>query len=142
MNISEKVTVRQLRFEGVSYAEISKTLGISENTIKSYCRRNNLGGNLLEKSKEERQSACKQCGKPINLEVKGKPRKFCSEPCRRDWWKTHDKEIKRKAYYALTCVHCGKEFESYGKRDRKYCGHACYINHRFGEVPHDVTGTV
>ena len=30
----------------------------------------------------------------------------------------------------LTCQHCGKEFESYGNKNRKYCCRTCYIASR------------
>ena len=44
MNHQQKEDIRQMRAEGHSYAKIADRLGISENTVKSYCRRNNLGG--------------------------------------------------------------------------------------------------
>jgi hypothetical protein len=33
--------------------------------------------------------------------------------------------------YHFTCIACGKRFSAYGKADRKYCSHECYINDRF-----------
>ena len=40
-----KERIALLRAEGKSYTKIADTLGLSINTVKSYCRRNNLGGN-------------------------------------------------------------------------------------------------
>ena len=43
--------------------------------------------------------------------------------------------------YIITCKQCGKQFTMYGKRNRKYCSHKCYIYHRFylePEVTQDV----
>ena len=44
MTIFQKEQLRCLRSEGKSYSKIADCLGISENTIKSYCQRNNLRG--------------------------------------------------------------------------------------------------
>ena len=41
MNTSQKQRIEFLRDKGESYASIADDLGISENTVKSYCRRNN-----------------------------------------------------------------------------------------------------
>ena len=38
----EKEIVHQMRLEDNSHSQIASSLGISINTIKSYCRRNNL----------------------------------------------------------------------------------------------------
>lgn len=40
--------------------------------------------------------------------------------------------LNKKAVYTHTCAGCGREFTAYGNARRKYCSHACYINHRFG----------
>jgi len=44
MKYLQKEQITQMRSEGFSYAKIAAALGISENTVKSFCRRNNLGG--------------------------------------------------------------------------------------------------
>ena len=43
MTTAQKQRIEYLRGKGDSYAAIAADLGISENTIKSYCRRNNIG---------------------------------------------------------------------------------------------------
>ena len=65
----------------------------------------------------------------------GRPKKFCSDKCRREWWKAHPEKLHRKdtAIYTMTCARCGKEFTSYGNKNRKYCSHDCYIKARFWE---------
>lgn len=42
MTDAQKEQVRYLRCEGLGYGAIATRLGISENTVKSFCRRNNL----------------------------------------------------------------------------------------------------
>jgi uncharacterized protein YjcR len=44
MTSFQKEQIHRMRSAGMGYAKIAASLGISENTIKSYCRRHNLGG--------------------------------------------------------------------------------------------------
>jgi len=43
MTQQQKEKIIKMRRGGFSYSRISTALGISENTVKSFCRRNNLG---------------------------------------------------------------------------------------------------
>jgi len=137
MTIFQKEQVRRMRSEGFGYSKIAAYLSISENTIKSYCKRNNLGG-VMADSKPEQQDTekevcafCKNCGKPIEQRFGVKTRKFCSDECRMIWWKNHTEQVSQKAIYHLECTGCKKPFDSYGNKHRKYCSHACYIKERF-----------
>jgi len=136
MTLFQKEQISHMRCEGVGYTKIANSLGLSENTIKSYCRRNNIGScnNRRVLEVRETQTTCKHCGKLLAQGTKGHPKKFCSEECRRNWWKENDSQSSKKAYYTLVCEECGKKFESYGNKTRKFCGHACYIKHRFEKV--------
>jgi endogenous inhibitor of DNA gyrase (YacG/DUF329 family) len=129
MTDMEKEKIRYLRGEGLGYKAIASRLALSENTVKSFCRRNGLSG-VADKCME---GLCRHCGKPLASGQRGKPKKFCSESCRRAWWKSHPYLSEQRAYYRAACEQCGKEFESYGNKNRKYCGHACYIKARFGK---------
>ena len=120
--------IRAMRLQGVGYTKISQALGISDNTVRSFCRRNGLAGEASMNT-----TCCKQCGKPIRIVPKQKPRKFCSDACRTAWWNSHPEAVDRKAVYHFTCAACGKDFTAYGNAHRKYCGHACYIAARFGK---------
>ena len=42
MTVSQKQEIAKLRGRGVGYGKIALALGISQNTVKSYCRRNNI----------------------------------------------------------------------------------------------------
>ena len=126
---AEKEMIRFLRMEGLGYGAVAERLGLSENTVKSYCRRNHLTGVAAK----ERAKVCRECGVPLASVPGRKGRKFCSEGCRRAWWRSHPELVHREAYYVLACRYCGREFRSYGNRGRKYCSHECYIRARFGK---------
>ncbi len=137
MTLYQKEQLRRMRSEGKSYTKIAACLGLSENTIKSFCQRNNLGGmSATIKAKQAdigKQSInfCKNCGKSIEQQLGRKPRKFCSDECRIAWWNSHTDLVSQKSIYHLECSGCGKPFDSYGNKNRKYCTHACYIQDRF-----------
>ncbi|WP_460001212.1 helix-turn-helix domain-containing protein [Paradesulfitobacterium aromaticivorans] len=126
MTYQQKETIKQMRSEGFSYSKIADKLGISENTVKSFCRRNNLGGIGVCNASQDDGIRCCQCGMPLTYTVGVKQKRFCSDRCRMAWWNTHPEAVRRKAFYPFTCAHCGTAFESYGNKRRKYCSRACY----------------
>lgn len=129
----QKRRIKYLRTKGKSYAVIAKDLGISENTIKSYCRRNNLGyGDIAEFSVQVKDT-CENCDKSLDHKPQAKHKRFCSDKCRLLWWKTHPENLNRRAIYSFTCAHCGIVFNAYGNKKRKYCSHDCYVAGRFGK---------
>ncbi len=139
MTSLQKEHVRRMRGEGMSYSKIAASLGLSENTIKSYCKRNNLGGvtvlpTVLQLNTEKEVSDfCKNCGQPLEQRPGMKLRKFCSDKCRTTWWNGHLDQVSQTSIYHLECAACGKHFDSYGNKTRKYCSHACYIKDRFSK---------
>lgn len=119
MTLEEKSKIYQLKKEGYGYKKIASELGISVSSVQSFLKRNPVDIDLL--------GTCKRCGMTIQS-IKGKKRKqFCCDRCRWDWWNSHIKEVNKKAFYTLTCKHCGKEFTVYGNQKRVYCCHDCYI---------------
>lgn len=130
MTGEQKEKIIRFRSMGYGYADIGRELGISKDTVKSFCRRNGL---MVSGSKTvDDTDRCRECGKPIVQQEKKKKRIFCCKACREKWWKEHADSIGRKAVYKFTCAGCGKEFTAYGNRNRKYCSHSCYIADRFG----------
>lgn len=75
---------------------------------------------------------CENCGVSIQQYSGRKQKRFCCSACRYQWWNTHLDQVNRKAYYDITCQHCGKVTMVYGDKRRKYCSHECYIATRFG----------
>ena len=56
MNDIQKAQIRELRLQGFGYRKIAKETGMSENTVKSYCRRHPLS--LKEPETEQAITAC------------------------------------------------------------------------------------
>ena len=126
MTAKQRERIADLRHQGYGYIKIGQMLEISNNTVRSFCRRNGLDSDTMTNA-----VICKQCGKPIKIAARHKPRKFCSDACRTLWWNSHLDCVSRKAIYQFTCAYCGKPFSAYGNKERKYCCHACYIADRF-----------
>ena len=129
MTDEQKKQIIALRRNGAGYGNIASQLGISINTVKSFCRRHSLAAPPTD-------SLCEQCGRPIAQNPGRKRKQFCCDACRNKWWNSHLDLVKRKAVYIFTCPTCGKEFTVYGNSHRKFCSHACYIAYRFGGVHH------
>ena len=118
MRLQDKIVINNMRMEGHTPSVIAAKLGIPASTVRSFIHRNPVVPNTKQ---------CLQCGRPV-LQPKGRrEKKFCSDRCRMDWWNSHQNAVNRKAYYTLTCEYCGKEFESYGNKNRKYCCRTCYV---------------
>lgn len=111
-----------MRSRDKSAADIAIALGLSVNTVRSYIRRH--------PPKDTVEVGCRQCGKPVMQHKGRKSKYFCSDRCRNAWWNAHPEKVQRKAYYRLACRFCGKEFVSYGNKNRKYCSRLCYADAR------------
>jgi endogenous inhibitor of DNA gyrase (YacG/DUF329 family) len=134
----QKLHIKKLRDEGFGYIRVAQTLGISVNTVKSFCRRNNLTGKATVKIPKTQVQAdkgihvCDYCGVAVEQNPGRKEKRFCSDKCRMKWWNKNLDKVKRKAMYEYICPHCGKSFAVYGNSHRKYCSHECYVAERFG----------
>ena len=138
MTDNEKEQIRQLRLQGNGPRTIARIMGISENTIKTFCRRQRIEcTEIIPRIIDEPESEaprCKYCDEPL-IRYEGRKKKmFCSDRCRMAWWNTHQDQVKKKAMYEFECSFCHKPFTAYGNSHRKYCSHDCYINDRFGGV--------
>ena len=139
MTREQQEEIRRLRNSGEGYKRIAVMLGLSVNTVKSFCRRENVkqvGLNLdhtdlnaacFSQENATGEGVCLRCGKPI-MQIPGRRKRlYCSDACRMGYWRSQAKpmgEIRR-------CAGCGKVLLGHD-RSRIYCCHACYIAHRFG----------
>ena len=145
MNKYEKNQVRALRGSGETCANIAGRLGLSVNTVKSFCRRNGIQPETLKQgivAPVDTYCNCPQCGMEIKSVGGRKPKRFCSDECRVLWWNAHSEHVNRKALYSVKCVYCGRDFTAYGNAKRRYCSHSCYCADRFENHPTDSRATV
>ena len=114
--------IHEMLQQGKNTTEISLVLDIPSSTIRAHIRRHPelYGG-----------KPCRNCGKIMAQPVGRKVKHFCSDKCRMAWWNIHREQVQKKTYYTLICTHCGKEFESYGNQNRKFCSRDCYLIARF-----------
>ena len=121
MKLQDQIAINNMRLEGHSPSMIAAKLGLSPSTVRSHIHRHrHIPGT----------KSCKHCGQPL-VQPKGRrEKKFCSDRCRMAWWNSHKEEVNKQAFYKLTCQQCGKEFDSYGNANRKYCCRTCYIASR------------
>lgn len=134
----QRKQIINMRKNGKGYKTIATAVGMSRDAVRNFCKRNSMTGYgqataLNTEERIENNEICANCCTPIQQPAKGRHKKFCSDECRRDWWRKHPEEIKQKetAQYHLKCKYCGREFVSYGNKNRKYCSHYCYIHDRF-----------
>ena len=72
MTNGEKTLITQRRQRGLGYAEIARKLGMSVNTVKSYCQRNGI--KPAGKAVVQSDNTCRQCGNTLQ-QIPGKKKK-------------------------------------------------------------------
>ena len=77
MTDEQRQKITNLRTAGNGYKKIGKLLGLSENTVKSFCQRRKLGGVVVKSNVAV--AVCKCCGKPVQQNPGRKQKKFCSD---------------------------------------------------------------
>ena len=139
MTRDQQEEIRRLRDCGEGYKRIAAMLGLSVNTVKSFCQRDNVkqetgrpddttAKSCVYTSRENvtGESFCPRCGKPIAQIPGRRERLYCSDACRMGYWRN----LARPVGGIRRCAGCGKVLLGHD-RSRKYCCHACYIAHRF-----------
>lgn len=139
MTDEQRIKIHNLRIAGVGYKRIAEQMQISENTVKTYCKRHGLGGYMAAKVSTSSlgKHFCKCCGVEVKQMPGRKEKKFCSDKCRNKWWNANLDKVNRKAVYEYECAYCKKPFTAYGNANRKYCCHECFVADRFGGGKHE-----
>ena len=132
MTNAERDYIIRYRQAGKSCAEIARVLGLSVNTVKSFCQRNRIAPSTRAELPTLSEMVCLCCGEKMELQTHRKPKRFCSDACRLHWWHAH-RDMEKNAI-DRRCFSCGRVFRS--SREQKYCSHACYIKARFGGNAH------
>ena len=126
MTTVEKNKVYELREQGLGYKAIAKALSLTPSAVRYVC--------TAKEQEDTLAGVCKNCGLKIRSIQGRKKRVFCSDKCRMMWWNNHQDQVKRKAFYTITCKGCGKEFISYGNKNRAFCSVSCYAKSRVKEA--------
>lgn len=123
MTNEQKQAIVSMRDSGVPITSIAQQLGLSVNTIKSYCKRHGIhSGNQSSKN----ILFCLQCHKEIPQAEHRKEKKFCSNKCRQLWWAENTALIPRDSQIERICPVCKTSFLSYKSKHRIYCSRTCY----------------
>lgn len=148
MTEQQSAQIFNLRTQGLGYRTIASAVGLSRDSVRNHCKSRSMGGYGTAASKNVEQmkecgEICSLCGGPLAQPKTGRPKRFCSDKCRREWWKAHPDLVKhsQESSYELVCVRCETAFISYGNKSRKYCSHDCYIKHRFWEGEDGISKT-
>ena len=130
MTEKDRALLMGYRQQGKGCAEIARLLGVSVNTVKSYCRRNGINAEkkAVQSKPLVRKGTCKQCGAELEQLAHHRERQFCSDRCRMQWWHSHRSDSRSAEEH--TCPECRRTFMT--DRMQKYCSHECYILSRFG----------
>ena len=132
MTNEQKQAIVSMRDSGVPIPSIAEQLGLSVNTIKSFCKRHGIhSGNQSSKN----ILFCLQCHKEIPQAEHRKAKKFCSDKCRQLWWAENTALIPKDSQIERICPVCKEHFLSYKSKHRIYCSRTCYGKSK--EVYHD-----
>ena len=131
MTTDEKKALATYRQQGLGYKKIAQIMGLSVNTVKTYCKRNALGGVVASQDSRGMEKVCKCCGALLVQTPGRKPKVFCSDACRTKWWNTHPELVNHRDGRQVVCGHCGQVFGVSKNSTRQYCSHNCYIAERF-----------
>lgn len=127
MTNEDKNKILELRNKGFGYKSIASRLNLPIPSVASFCRRNEL----LAK---DNINCCKNCGAKLTQTPGHRQKTFCSDKCRRSWWKNNPEGHKLTLFKENICCTCKKTFVSYSNKVRKYCSFDCYKKARQGGV--------
>ena len=102
MNAEQKDQIRQLHSSDLSYKKIAAQLGLSVNTVASFCKR---------QRGSESCPHCPQCGRSVVQTPHRKPKRFCSTQCHNTWWNHH--AVSGNGKLQQLCPICKEPFFAY-----------------------------
>jgi len=91
----EKIKIQKMRLDKKSYSKIAEALKVPESTVKSFFRR-------IKDQNNNKNTVCKNCKKKLEIIKKSKPKTFCCDNCRINFWRKNRKrcgmnDIKTRA---------------------------------------------
>lgn len=130
MTEAQQDQIKNLCKDGLGYRKIATILELSENTVKSYCRRHGL--ECRKSVHILKVDVCRECGAKLYNTPGHRQRRFCSDECRKRFWKENQSLINRGNQQETICPVCGERFHDYSKKKRRYCSQECYQQSRKG----------
>lgn len=113
----QKNQIYDLRSQGKTHLEISKLIGASTESVRSFLRRH---------PNPEDTGRCKYCGKLLPRKFTPRKRLFCSDRCKGMWLHKYGTGKTR------ICKGCGKEFRVSCKHPKQvYCCLECFYCSRY-----------
>ena len=79
MTKEQKTLILHYREQHMTYRQIGEKLGLSPDTVKTFCRRKRAQS---ERTEESVQAQCRNCGAPVHPLPGRRERLFCSPACR------------------------------------------------------------
>ena len=119
----EKRKIIAMKLKGMGSKAIARQLQLNPSAVKTFIHRHGKDPEYVAT-----MGLCPSCGSPVEQIPGRKPKKFCSDACRMKWWAQHQEQMDR-TLYTITCMHCGRSFETANPK-RKFCGRACYADSR------------
>ena len=123
MNAEMARQITELRHKGLGYKSIGIVVGTSKENVRYYCKTHGLDGDVEQVKMQYREQRntpdnCKYCGGHIDRKPHSGKKLFCSDECRRLWWKKHPEEANHgdAATYECRCAYCKRVSYSYGKK--------------------------
>ena len=116
MDEIQRQKIRKLRSQGYGYLRISSLLEISPNTIRSFCKKENIAGYIKTGEQlrgKDNLQVCKQCGKKFYQIAGRKNKTFCSDSCCKVYWTLHKDKQRRLIPQKYNCIICNKEYFEY-----------------------------
>lgn len=77
MTEEQKKQIIRLRKKGCGYTAVANKAGISKDTVKSFCKRNGLAGEMAVSAKTQ-VPGCRECGRPLQ-QMEGNKEQFRAE---------------------------------------------------------------
>lgn len=127
MTDEEKKTAMKMIERGYGYRIIASQLGLSVNTVKSFCHRQKVKGTDIPMTYVPYRD-CLWCGELLAQLPHKKKKKFCSDKCRLAYWNDQPEELRKRTHHECVCEFCGKTFLK--PKPQRFCSTACYAEYR------------
>lgn len=106
------------RDNGLSYKEVAEKTDTTEQFCRTVCSRAHRKRN---DNQYQDDGTCRYCGNPLSYTNGAKPKQFCDDKCRSDFYN----RVKMQKTYILTCETCRQKFASHGNANKRFCSKEC-----------------